>query len=181
MVPSPSVLLSVSQVGAWDTYWVRRCTHRVTRCMHGLHVKGSMHAGHNVEGGALPLPRPTGGVITRQKGRTSLYLLHSDAERGGGVGGVAEGRGERSLHGSGGGGGGDRDGGGDAHAGGDHADRDGWLGDAGGGCNLPLQAGGVRVVADAATGHEREYDRADSDLGLGRLEQLGTWVGLERR
>ena len=66
LVPSPSVLLSVLQVGAWDTCahigytlhaWIAYHRYRYRyRCM---------HAGHNVEGGALPLLHLTGGVITR--------------------------------------------------------------------------------------------------------------------
>merc|ERR1719424_2648333 len=80
-------------------------------------------------------------------------------EIGGGGGGGAESGGERGLHRGGGGGGGHGDGGGDDHAAAGHIDGDERHVDAGGGGDAPLQARGVRVVADATTGRQREHDR----------------------
>eukprot|EP00964_Phaeocystis_antarctica_P006122 scaffold3340_cov63-Phaeocystis_antarctica.AAC.2 len=89
------------------------------------------------------------------------HLFDRDAQHGGGVGGGAEGGGERGLHRISSRGGGHSDGGGDAHAGGGHKDRDERLVDARGVGNLLLQARlvVVREVADAAAGRQREHDR----------------------
>eukprot|EP00964_Phaeocystis_antarctica_P084102 scaffold52955_cov45-Phaeocystis_antarctica.AAC.3 len=109
----------------------------------------------------------------------SGHLLNRDAQRDGGVADGAEGGGERGLHLVGSLGGGHGDAGGDAHAGGGHADRDERLVDARGVSNLLLQARLVvaRVVADAAAGSQREHDR----LRRGRRRRRGRRAGRGRR
>eukprot|EP00964_Phaeocystis_antarctica_P028737 scaffold16214_cov73-Phaeocystis_antarctica.AAC.13 len=89
------------------------------------------------------------------------HLLDHDAQRGGGDVGGAEGGGKQALHHIRSRGGGYGDGGGDAHASGEHADRDERFVDARGVGDLLLQARlvVVREVADATRGRQREYDR----------------------
>eukprot|EP00964_Phaeocystis_antarctica_P054499 scaffold32037_cov66-Phaeocystis_antarctica.AAC.2 len=116
-----------------------------------------------------------GGALLRDGG----IRLNSDAERGGGGGSSAEGGGQRGLHRGGGGGSGHRDSGCDEHATGLDSDGDERGVDAGGGCELAAEGGGVGVVAHAAARGHREHQgtrkldgcrgrRADGCRGWGR-------------
>eukprot|EP00964_Phaeocystis_antarctica_P150419 scaffold117829_cov47-Phaeocystis_antarctica.AAC.2 len=145
---------------------VRRCCHRRRRDS-SRGRRGGRHTG--TRGGCYTgsrCHRRVCGGWLRGRGRARLdgdgrHLLDRNAQRGGGGGGGAEFAGviKRGLHRGGGGGGGHGDGGGDEHAARGDGDRDERLVDAGGGGDLLLQARGVRVVADAAAGREREHHR----------------------